>query len=57
VLFHLAEVYHRLGRIEEATALMKIVLEKEPHFEHAKEKLIALQEELKQLKAHVKSLP
>ena len=57
VLSHLAEVYEKLGRQEEALALWRAVFEKEAEFPKVKEKLLSLQEELKQSKAHVKSSP
>ncbi len=57
VLSHLAEVYEKLGRKEEALALWRVVLEKVAESPQIKEKLLSLQEELKQSKAHVKSSP
>lgn len=57
VLSHLAEVYQKLGRSEEALALWTVVFEKNPEFPKIKEKRLSLQEELKQSKAHVKSSP
>ncbi|MES2307824.1 MAG: tetratricopeptide repeat protein [Verrucomicrobiota bacterium] len=57
VLEHLAEVYQKLGRESDSLALWEKILEKDNSYPRAKEKAIALQEELKQSKAHVKSSP
>jgi tetratricopeptide (TPR) repeat protein len=57
VLGHLAAVYEKLGRSEEALVLWRSVFEKNAEFPKIKEKLLSLEEELKQSKAHVKSSP
>ncbi len=57
VLGHLAEVYEKLGRKEDSLALWRSVFEKNAEFPKIKEKLLSLEEELKQSKAHVKSSP
>jgi tetratricopeptide (TPR) repeat protein len=57
VLEHLAEVYQKLDRGSDALTLWQRILEKNSVYPKAKEKVLSLQEELKQSKAHVKSSP